>query len=242
MICHVAEPRALSHRGPMPAREDIPRSVAKRYAPPPKQVKRWRRRRIYDSWVSELLHSLQREQAECAADVTRAARKQSWLLPYRPQFRRVKASHSAVIRLYLLNCPDVMRPIAIWLLGRCATVNQHFDLFEFALDASPPARRHAARALRRVEAWERVARLADASPGDPKIAWYASTPTTKRDFRERLRSFAEHVDSSRAAEAAGPSRMALWFADIDWFRRPPKPVEYIRQILERIHRWVHGGE
>ncbi len=132
--------------------------------------------------------------------------------------------------------------MAIWLLGRCASRTQQYDLFEFAVNGPEAARRHAARALRRVEAWSKLRALAAASPFDGKIAWYAQAPVTKRAFRERLKNFAAYVDASHAGEAAGPSRMALWFADVDWIRRPLKPVEYIRKVLQRIHRWVHGGE
>ena len=96
------------------------------------------------------------------------------------------------------------------------------------------------RILRRIEAWEKLRTLAERNPDDAKIRWYAYAPFAKRNFSERLHNFTDHVDPSHAAEAAGPSRMPLWFADLDWIRRPPKPFAYIRELLERIHRWVHG--
>jgi hypothetical protein len=209
-----------------------------RYAPAAKRIKKWRRiaRWSQTGWLTSLLQEIEREQE---VRVT-AERSAGWLLPWRSQFRRLADVEPAAIRLYLLDCPDRMTPIAVWMLGRCATRVQHFDLLEFASDASPPTRRHAARALRRVEAWEKVTRLADAAPDDRRLAWYAHAPTTKRVFAARLQNFAEHLDRAHAAEASGPSRMSLWFADLDWVRRPPKSVAVIRQILQRIRRWVHG--
>ncbi len=209
-----------------------------RYAPAAKRIKKWRRlvRWSGTARLTSLLRAIEREQAARPP----AERPTGWLLPWRSQFRRLADVEPAAIRLYLLDCPDRMTPIAVWMLGRCATRLQHFDLFEFSIDASRATRTHAARALRRVEAWEKVARLSEASPGDRRIAWYAHAPTTKRVFAARLQNFAEHVDQSRAAEASGPSRMSLWFADLDWVRHPPKSVALIREILQRIHRLVRG--
>jgi len=189
-----------------------------------------------------MLDELEREQVESFwRTLEPSATAHAWLLPYRTRIRRLADAEPAAIQLYLLSCPDRMAPIAIWLLGRCVTRTKHLDLFDFAISAPLPGRRHAARTLRRAEAWTKLTRLAKLNRNDEKIAWYAATPFTKRGFRERLRNFANHVDASHATDAAGPSRMALWFADLDWIRRPPKPVELIRRVLERIHRLVHGA-
>jgi hypothetical protein len=226
----------------MPAHIDNTPSQSHRESPSAKSAKRWWRRKPFSrrpKRLLALLRDLEHEQSDRFNDAG-AARSTSWLLRYRPRFRRVEDSLPTPIHAYLRKCPESMTPIAIWLLGRCAIRTEHFALFEFARNAPPAARRHAARALRRLEAWEKLRTLARENPADSKMAWYAHALVTKRNFRERLRNFAEHVDHSHAAEAAGPSRMSIWFADVDWIRRPPKPVAYIRQILQRIHRWVHG--
>lgn len=213
----------------------------------PSHAKRWRRRKkrhpLYGPrWLTTLLREIEREQAARLSDPNSPTPSATWLLRYRPQFRRFDNAFPAAMYWRLRQCPDSMKPIAIWLLGRRALRIDHLGLFEYALNASPAGRRHAARALRRVEAWEKLRTLAKLSPDDPKIRWYAYTPVAKRNFDERLRNFAEHVDHSHAAEGALPSRMPLWFANFDWVRHPPKPAEFIRRLLQRIHRLVHGVE
>jgi hypothetical protein len=208
-----------------------------------KHARRWWRRKSFargPKWLVALLHELEREQSARLSNSVQ--RSSTWLLRYRPQFRRLDEALPTPIHAYLRKCPETMAPVAIWLLGRCAIRTEHFALFDLAINAPPAARRHAARALRRVEAWEKLRKLAKRDPRDAKIAWYAYTPVTKRNFRERLHNFTDHVDASHADQAAGPSRMPLWFADLDWIRRPSKPLAYIREILERIHRWVQGAD
>jgi hypothetical protein len=166
-----------------------------------------------------------------------------WLLRHRPRLRRVaQRKPAAAIRLYLLTCPAWIRPIAVALLGHCVERTNTCNRLEYAKAESSQARRRAARALWRAEAWSKLHSLIAATPGDDRVAFYGRADEIKRPFRDRLHAFAEHVDHAHEAEAAGPSRMALWFADLDWIRRPPKSVEIIRRILRHIHGLVHGAK
>jgi hypothetical protein len=85
--------------------------------------------------------------------------------------------------------------------------------------------------------------MASEFPADVTVQKYsgAECQPPKRPFAERLKSFSGNVDKSHAAEAVGPSRMPYWSRDDPWEGRPPKSVWYIRWILWRIRRWVHGG-
>lgn len=217
---------------------------AARYAPPRKRLRRWRYLALHtpQHWVLDFLEGI--EQQLRSRQQTAISRLSSgWLLPFRPQIHRVQRSEPVgAIRHYLLSCPDDMTLVASWLLGRCVTQTKHYNLMDFVMGASLPVKRHAARALRRAQAWTQLSALAASVPGDQRIAWYAHTTPVKRPFGQRLENFAEHVDQSHADEAVGPSRMSLWFADLEWVRHPPKSMDLIRQILERIHRWVHGAE
>jgi hypothetical protein len=214
-----------------------------RSSPPKERVKLWSR--IVDhkrQWpVIKFLHELERVRWQAIKDCTDERLPPAWLIPYRAEFRDIADRQPAwAIRLYLLNCPADMVPIGVWLIGQCGARCRLFDIIEFGNHPNPVVRRHVAKALRRLEAWSRVSAMAKANPHDPRIVWYARAPLAKRPFGERLKNFAQHVDDSHAAEAVGPSRMALWLGDIEWVRRPPKGIEYIRRILRRIHRWVHG--
>jgi len=194
-------------------------------------------------WIRGFLKQLQADRAERCKGDGAATLPQGWLLPYRPTFRSIiRADSAAAIRYYLADCPAEMTPLGVWLLGRCAERCRLYGLPEFGRHPSPVVRRHAARALRRLEAWSQLDELARQFPDDPRIQWYAHAPVIKRPHKQRLKSFLQSVDASHAAAAAGPSRMPLWFRKLDWVRRPPKSAAYIRRILRHIHRLIHGGQ
>jgi hypothetical protein len=223
-------------------------STIQRPAPSAATIRTWRRisRFTQQGWVGDFLHQLERELMapllDARGDVAASPPSPSWLLRYRPQIRRIADRQpTAAIRLYLLTCPTPMRPIAVALLGHCAERTNTCNLLEYAATESAPTRRRAARALWRAEAWSKLRSLITASPDDDRVAFYGRIDEAKRSFGDRLHAFAEHVDHSHEAEAAGPSRMALWFAELDWVRRPPKSIELMRRILNRIHRLVHGA-
>jgi hypothetical protein len=164
------------------------------------------------------------------------------LLAFRDDFRQIIAYRPcAGLREFLGVCspehPAFL--IGVWLLGRCATPQATYILERLPADRSPQARRHFARALRRIECWPRLRRLAADYPGDTDLAALISDGPGAT-FHNRLERFATHVDKSHAAEADLASRMPLWFRDHDWHRTEPKRPSFIRLMLERIKQWVRG--
>ncbi|MEX0642004.1 MAG: hypothetical protein WD468_04850 [Pirellulales bacterium] len=166
----------------------------------------------------------------------------AWLLPFREDFRHVirKSDHTA-IRIYFSECPREMEPICVWLLGKCANRFQLYEVKHYRHDPSPKIRRHVAKALRRLEAWELLREMANADPNDARIQWYATAPTANRPFSERLKDFASSADDSHADEVSTPSQMPFWALERDWKRSPPKSVLFMRRMLRRIRHWVRWG-
>ncbi|MEM6656314.1 MAG: hypothetical protein AAF596_10950 [Planctomycetota bacterium] len=85
-------------------------------------------------------------------------------------------------------------------------------------------RRRKRREERRVEAERRAVVRADPLPPTP--------------HSERLSKYMERHVETAPAEDAPP--MPLWARDRYWFLSPPKRDAYLRQVLLRIQRWVHG--
>ncbi|MCO6047503.1 hypothetical protein NG895_26670 [Aeoliella sp. ICT_H6.2] len=169
---------------------------------------------------------------------------QGWLLAFRNDFRQILFDEPAVnfpLARYLRDCPPE-RPgycIAMWLLGRCAERTKSYGLAKLTDGDSPRIRRHLALALRRVESWPRLRRLAAEHPDDEFLTRLLSD-ASRQSFDRRLHRFSEHVDHSHEAEAALASRMPLWIRDTNWSGKPPKTASWIRVILKRIRYWVRG--
>lgn len=165
-----------------------------------------------------------------------------WLLPMRQEFRLIIHRRPCLgLRDFLGVCPPnhPTFPIAVWLLGVCATRYKNFDLDRLPDGNSPRARKHLARALRRVESWPRLRELAAEYPDD-ELLQRLLADDSMRNFRRRLSRFAQNVDHSHEAEAALVSRMPLWIRDTNWKGKPPKRASWIRIVLERIREWVRG--
>ncbi len=163
-----------------------------------------------------------------------------WLLPFRDDFRHIMSYRPcAGLREFLGVCPPEHPTflIGVWLLGHCATSQATYILDELPVGGSSKARRHFARALRRVECWPRLRRLATDYPDDLQLAAMVSE-SPGDSFRNRLSRFSQHVDRSHEAEAAAASQMPLWFRDSHWAVTEPKRPAWIRLILERIRQWV----
>jgi hypothetical protein len=191
-------------------------------------------------WVIRELNDLDRVRRDCCEQAGHSP-SPYWLLPYRATFRKlIRHDAAPALRYYLADCPTEMTPLAVWLLGRTADRFRLYGLEEFAYSRSPLARRHAARALRRLEAWPHLESIARRYPNDRRLQWYARASIIKRPHAERLRNFAGHVDATHAAAAKGPSRMPLWFKNVDWIRRPPKTAAYIRHLLQHLHGLIRG--
>lgn len=222
------------------------------YAPSTALWRRWQWRRISRNIrKSPTFKLLQR--IESASDQVRGKPdsdlgKRTWLLPFRNDLRQLLMGFDSrfdgvveVVRYYLLTCPRPMIAICIWLESEFSDRTRLYDLKSFHLDPSPQIRRHVAKALRRLEAWSYLRVMAAANPGDAKIQWFATAPTTHASFAERLRKYKRCVDDSHAGEVETPSRMPFWTGASSWERTPPKSVAYIRRMLRRIRFWVRWG-
>ena len=206
-------------------------------------------RDIRKSSTFKLLRRLEaasvRMQEKAAGDIS----NRSWLLPYRRELRRLLAGFDSrydkaeidVVRCYLLTCPRTMIAICVWLVGEFSDRSRLYELKTCRHDPSPQIRRHVAKALRRLEAWSYLRDMAAAYPGDARIQWFATAPTTHAPFAERLRNYKRSVDDSHAGEVATPSRMPFWVGVRYWERTPPKSATYIRRMLRRIRFWVRSG-
>ena len=209
------------------------------FNPIPWQLRRWRRIAIQrrESGAS-LLERIEAERPE-------APTTPAWLVKYRHDFRQVIDNHAAAsILLYLVKCPREMTPLGVWLLGKCGDRFDLHHLRDFCRDDSPQVRKHVAHALWRLDAWHLLAAMAQVWPADDAVQRFAAkanVPLDHRPFDERLKKYSRNVDQSQAIEAPSTSRMPYWALDPTWARTPPKSVAFIRRILRRIHRWVHGA-
>jgi hypothetical protein len=166
----------------------------------------------------------------------------TWLLPFRNDFRQLIADKTAAaIQWHLFTGDPELRTFFLWLMSRQADRFHLLGLDDYADDPSPQVRRHIAKSLRRLEAWAQLRELALENPDDAKIQWFATVPTTRRPFAERLKDFTSIVDDSHAGEVFTPSRMPFWSLERVWERTPPKSIELMRRMLRRIRHWVRWG-
>ncbi len=220
-----------------------PEILARQFAQTRSERKRWRRtiRRTGDERTFKLLKRIEEEHTQRQFEKKSIA-DVSWLIKYRFQLRwAIRQTLLEPIKLYLADCPEEMRPLAVWLWGKCADRFRLYGLSAFCIDRSPKVFKHVAKALRRLEAWTLLNGMAMRNPGNAKIQWFASAPTTHHSFAERLRHFMSNVDDSPANEVAAPSRMPFSARDRSWEPTPPKSVLFIRRMLRRIRHWVRWG-
>ncbi|HEX2474513.1 MAG TPA: hypothetical protein VHK01_07205 [Lacipirellulaceae bacterium] len=216
-----------------------------------RQVRLWRRCGGYYEKTEEfrLLKEIE-EQRESIASEASDGRNVSWLLPYRHRFRKsfarlrslCRKDEVDVIRYYMAGCPQEMFALCIWMIGQCAARLHLPGIDDYCFHPDPQIRRHVAKALRRLEAWALLEMMSGAYFHDPVIQRYAKTITEPhRPFTERLARFKRLVDDSHASEVVTPSRMPFWAAERVWDYTPPKSVQLIRRMLQRIRHWVRWG-
>jgi hypothetical protein len=166
----------------------------------------------------------------------------TWLLKFRQEFRQLEEQRAALVMQRFISLGDpALRHVFIWLLSKVASRFFLRGLDEYCDDPSPVVRKHLAKALRRLEAWPLLEKMATAHPDDERLRWFATAPTTKRPFRDRLRDFRTTLDDSRAAEVVTPSQMPFWAQEKSWSRTAPKSAAMIRRMLRRIRHWVRWG-
>ncbi len=164
------------------------------------------------------------------------------LLPYREDFRQLIAHQETipVLQRYLRDGEPLIRSLAFWLLSKHANRILLLGLENRCCDPSPQARKHLAKALRRLEAWPLLETMVAEHPEDAKVAWFARLTPIQKDYRDRLANYTSGIDQTHSTAAVGPSRMPLWFRDEYWGGVPPKSIEFMRELLRRIQTLVHG--
>jgi len=164
------------------------------------------------------------------------------LLSYRNEFRQLMAHQETVpvLQGYLTNSNPAVRSLAVWLLSKHANRIILLGLDKRYWDPSPQVRKHLAKALRRLEAWQILEKMVAEHPNDTKVSWFARSTPNQKNYRDRLANYSSGIDQTHRAAAAGPSRMPLWFRDEYWGGVPPKNIRFLREILLRIQKLVHG--
>jgi hypothetical protein len=173
----------------------------------------------------------------------------TWLLPFRDDFRHLidqgNGDTIAAIQLFLRHSDSELRHVGIWLLSRFATEKHLLRIDSYCFDRSATVRKHVARALRRLKAWNLLVEMPEAYANDawrqcfaPELGPEASA---RRSFSERLRDFKRNVGDSHSGEVFTPSRMPYWSLYDPWEGKPPKTMWYIRRMLRRIRHLVRWG-
>jgi hypothetical protein len=166
------------------------------------------------------------------------------LLSFRGDFRAILADEPIPEMLWcVVFGKGLSRRIATWLLGR---VRYHRGVAVLAThcqyEADPALRRQVAKAFLRLEAWSQLRDMAalDRDPIVRRIAASASRPPAA--FQGRLSRFLNE-DVKASAVPAGPrrERPTFFVNATPGVGLPPKSPWFIRMILERIRRLVHGS-
>lgn len=164
------------------------------------------------------------------------------LLHLRSDFRQIiqHAESAAALQRYQYNVNPLIRALAIWLLSHHASRFTLLGIDNSRHDFSPLVRKRVAKALRKLEASERLAEMAAEYPADEAVQRYASYTKHRKTYRQRLEKFVRTVGQREEVLDHAGSRMPLWFRDEYWSGAPPKSIEYMRLLLRRIHSLVHG--
>jgi len=140
---------------------------------------------------------------------------------------------------------------AIWLLGHSLNENAATPLRAYLRHPEPAFRKEAARALRRLEAWddlwlmsndrdERVRRLAT-RPSAPEYLEPVPAPVVlaaAERFARALGRLRDRAGNSAAVQAG--SSMPFWSIVPLGEGKPPRAAWWLRRILLRIHLAIHG--
>ena len=161
----------------------------------------------------------------------------TWLLRSRGQFRAIcsSASPATLVHLALITRDDGIRRLAIWLRGRMGSSIAIDSLATLRNAKSEFVRRELVRALRRLQAWNWLRQIGQSDPS-PRIRQFAQS----RPHRISVQPMAHHLRTFRRIPVE-PTRQPLYVSkEVALRLYPPKSIAFIRALLRRIHRWVHG--
>jgi HEAT repeats len=160
------------------------------------------------------------------------------LITFRQEFRRIANWPRVHAMITCLNQPDeeTVR-LAIWLLGRKHARYGIPLIVPCSHSPDVRVRREAARALRRLGAWSELRAIYEFDTDEQVLR--IALPERPKPFEQRLSRFTG--DAPEEVPAARHSRVMSFFARVPIGPgKMPNTPEYIRTILERIHRLVHG--
>jgi hypothetical protein len=87
------------------------------------------------------------------------------------------------------------------MLGKCADRFRLCGIADLRTSPSPHVRKHVAKALRRLEAWNLLDEMAKLYPNDAKLQWFANAPLSRPSFPARLSRYVATVNDSHAGGA-----------------------------------------
>lgn len=169
----------------------------------------------------------------------RAAVDPYWLVAHRADIRRILVHASPATLALVTERSHVLpfRRLVIWLLGRTGGKLGTSSLVNAARSDYVVLRREAVRALKRKQAWSDLREIAQRDP-DERVRLLAQQ-TRPHDYTDRLAGFLGGVTPHACAGTTPVLTVAADLATRPG--RPPKSRQFIRYILERIRRLVHGG-
>lgn len=162
----------------------------------------------------------------------------SWSVRIREQVRQVQALSAKSVLCHVIECTDnpTLRILAIWLRGRCGGSIGTTSLVKFVSHPDEVTRKEVARALKRMNAWTQLGKIADgdASARIRRIA----TVQPPRAYKDRVADFSKHI---ARLEVRPVRRPLILSPELQVGQgRPPKTPAYIRMLLNRIRCIVRG--
>lgn len=174
-----------------------------------------------------------------ALKIRERAKHHQSLIPLRDEIRTVRRSKCRATLAYLIEfaLDSQLQLIAIWLRGLCGGYVGTSAIAKYADAPNERVRAAVAGALQRLSAWALLETMSTNDQADHvrRIA----AQRRRRQFNARLRRFTGNV---RTIPCDYSPRQLYESRAVDVYSvHPPKPVTWIRQILERIRRLVHGS-
>jgi len=187
----------------------------------------------------------------------------NWAFRYRSQIKSLRTMRNprSLLSLVIQRTDNTtLRILAIWLRGHCGGFVGTPTVAAFSEDADDQMRKEVARALVRMEAWDKLRGMASVETNQRIQRMVAISPP--RPFEDRIANFSKHLSRldlslprshARRGNASQTLRVTIAAERLDrayprgaWVRegvqdrtgRPPKSPWFIRMILLHIQRTV----
>ena len=180
------------------------------------------------------------EAVEFAVELLELRKKGHSLIPQIEKIRNLKSTDCKLgLCCLITNTPNSdLRIIAIWLRGLCGGYVGSQIIAKFAQQGDEITRRVSTKAMQRMAVWSELDLIAQNDSSDRVRRLAASRPA--RRFTDRLSRFTENVE----AIPYSPKQKDLFWSSLIDLKGPirTKSVEFIRQVLLRIHKLVENGK